>query len=290
MRFLLLILIFGQIAKAQDLGVSYLAISRFSASDCKLALKVFSGVKDPTLEFLWGTFGGSKSCVTRFIEAHPTGTVLIDPTNETCRRPPRYCTEGEINKHYRAGDYNAALARGNRKALSALLKRLRSVAAFTAKYPDYKFLITFGLEDNFNKKAFRKVEQIFLEVFDRAILIRNHYANNIFNGAYPHKLHGFDIPRNRKAYIFSNDGIDINTAAARRSINNAVVPSEMFSFIRSIRGNTDRIIMWWNTQGIVDGKFIQPRQRDIRIYHKDVTLINKFLRSLQNERENTFSN
>lgn len=267
-------------------GVAYYGMQKFTAEQCDQALQVFDGVKHPALSILWGTFGEGQDCIAAFLErfSEVPHTLVLHTTNETCRRAPRYCGLGEPQRGLRFWQLNERLEKADPVTLFYLRARIRAIKRFLDFHAtkNTKVILTTGLEDNFTPKAYRRVIKTLKRYAPHYTTARNPVGSDARSfdtyRANFIELHGYNVQFGTKSCIWSNDGIDINFNSGRRPLNGSRSVSELLSEIGRIKGNCSYLFVWWNTQGIVDGQFIEPRERTIRLYPKDISVVNKILK------------
>lgn len=247
-------------------GVSYLALQRFTERQCSDALKVYRGVRVAALSFLWSSFGDDLSCIDRFLSLPQAKKVLlIYATNETCFRRPRHCTR-----------YDQPNFKRRAKAIAAFLE--------ARKEDGLIMIVSTGLEDDLSSAKYLKRARILKAVLPKGTLIARNPNGKTFSARASHvvELHRKEQPMQRGAkYLFCNDGQDIDFHSRRRVCGNAASLSEMYSTLERKRRNGNSILVWWNAQGACGGKFIEPRRRDIRLYHRDLVEVNRLLKRFQ---------
>lgn len=285
--FALLLALVTTTANGQVRGVAYYAIQKFTKAQCEQALQVFDGVRLPSLSILWGTFGENTSCIRSFLDrfSKVPHILEINITNETCRRAPRYCGLGEIARDLRFWHLNEKLEAHDPTIRAKYAARIRQIKAFIkeATNENTTVFLTTGLEDNFTSKAYRQVVRILKRNAPHFPIVRSTigpkaYLADSYRANYV-ELHGFGADvSTTKSCIFSNDGHDIDFNSGRRPLDGSRSVSELLSEIRRVKRDCSIVFVWWNSQGVVDGKFVEPRRRNIRLYSKDVSIVNQILK------------
>lgn len=287
MRTLLLFVLLALSSTAKgEAGVSYLAIQGFSSQQCTRALKVFRGLPEVHLSFLWGTFGTDTQCLRRFFAkyGHKRTTLHVHLANSTCLRAPRYCERGDIFAGYSRDGLNRAIENKQRKLIIEYTQRaaaLRGAVLASGQSPEVS--VTFGLEDDFTRRAFTKLRRHFAQGFAAVQfgLVRN---PNAFiydsDGAYGVELHAWEsiFPAGR-ACIWSNDGRDIKLHANYPGLAGAASVRDFERNARSYINDGCRVYVWWNSQGI-ESQFVAPSRRKFRLSSRDIREVNNILRRL----------
>ena len=278
-------------ASAESTGLHVNSARGLTTAQCSTLLRAYDGVKKPSLSFLWKTFDrGLGDCPKRFTERFKDKphTLSVYLSNETCRRPPRYCEPGrEIFAHTRYGPLSRLLERKDRRLLGAFSRRAGAISAYlgTVANENTELVIIYGLEDDWSNKAFRAVKAAVDPMLDTKILkVRNPNGRDAkrysLGGADFIELHPIESNFRGKACIFSNDGVDVNLGGSYRPLRDPLSVSTMFSAIREAKRACSRTFLWWNNQGVGE-RFIVPSKRSYRINKNDIAVINKLLRRLE---------
>lgn len=267
-------------------GVSYKALAAFDPLQCDLALDVFHKVEHPAINVLFGTFGDPTLCLQRFTSRygdHPH-TVVVDLTNETCRRPERFCEKGaEVLPWYEVDEYNRRLEKRQEHIVQALRERMAAVNAMLSEVvnANTRVIINTGLENNFFKGAAIAHTEAVRPLTDLPLIfnpVDAVYARTQFvpPGVQFLQLHALnaEFPAGIPC-SWSNDGtdIDFNDASELPAAKWAVVRDRA----RHYREHGCMVFLWWNTQGIVD-PWVAPSQREFEVRAAHIAAVNAFLR------------
>ena len=253
--------------------------------ECSEALAVFRGVRRQAMATLWGSFGESRVCLSRWYrQCTPRRCVQqIHMSNESARRLNRMA-RGDLLKTHSVGRLNRALERGTKKVVAAYVRRAEEIRESLGTRPRVTPILSLGLEDAYTEAAAARLAYELRKVWPYQIS-RNPLSENAKDSSDVDfiEYHGLRLSGARpseRACIFSNDGHDIDLGSQRRILRSAEPASTMFARIRQARKHCDHVFTWWNHQGGADrgGVFIPPRERHSQIYRQDISTLNSFLR------------
>ncbi len=249
-------------------GRQYVGFSSFAALNpkypCNRYLTIAKKAKSPAMTVLLSTFGNDLTCVSKFLTTFKRKPHLlqIHLSNETCRRHIGRCTKEEITPTLTTTPYNKALQRGNLKIKRAIQNRVLfvkdKILPLTNKRT--KVIVSTGLEDNYNNKAYVKVLSYVKEVLSKTNITRSPVADRCYllNGANYCELHSTNSNFNNssgKLYpcIWNNDG----------NINSTYDQLKLFHKFRKCS-----VLFSWEptSQGRGNGaKYLEPSRRSFTI-------------------------
>lgn len=227
---------------------------------CERFLQLADKAERPVMAVLYGTFGRSTACLKRFAHKFRERPHLIEihATNETCRRKPRVCLQGELFENLRVREYNALLETMPKYAevkLTARLKRIVDVTKLGNRFTTW--VLSTGLEDNFSKKAYAKVVKLYRANWPY-LIARSPVGDTAYaKGADFAELHTANAEFGQKPCIWNQDGLDGGHPEAREAF-------KRFSHCSVLIGWTKA------SQGIVGAAFIAPRKRVFSLSNGDL--------------------
>lgn len=266
----------------QIIGVSYFALPGFSEAQTTKALRVFDGVEHPALATIWRAFGDNNNNIRRFFDEHKNRehSLELHITNETCRRPPRHCTRFDtVWPHLRATAFNRRAATHPRRLERTFTRRVRRAYEFleAARNENSTVIVTTGLEDNYDARTGTRIRSVLLKYFNAARVVVNPVRACGASGRHALvELHSGQ-PDTCRPYVFSNDGRNLCRTVRGRGTEGCLSISGLHSQIRKYGARYNFI--WWNTQEIEPGEFVEPRRRNFRIYLKDINLVNLLIKT-----------
>lgn len=259
-------------------GAAYFALlsPRF---DCTKALEVYDGLPEANTAVLWGTFGSSLKCLKKFAAIEKPKILIVHFSNESCRRLNR-CSEGEFLPALNPREYERALIKNRPSTQRKIAKRANAIkAALEGLNIELVFLST-GLESDFNETAAENL------ALDLHATTGYEIINNPNGPCYGYRLcesHNPTTNCGNQSNIFVNDGFDIVFNKGERITRNEIsLPDLRRTFKRNAGNNCFLQLIWWGKpQGRRpnETRFIKPWSRDLRIFSKSVSILNKFLRS-----------
>lgn len=197
-------------------GRQYVGFSSFAALNPNYPCDRFIGIarkaKSPSMTVLLSTFGNDLTCVSKFLTTFKRKHHLlqIHISNETCRRHIGRCAKEEIFPTLTTTPYNKALQRGNLKVKRAIQDRAifirDKILPLTNKRT--KVIVSTGLEDNYNNKAYIKVLSYVKEILPKTNTARSPVTDRCYllNGANYCELHLTTSVFNNSLCIWNNDG------------------------------------------------------------------------------------
>lgn len=199
-------------------GRQYVGFSSFAALNpkypCNRYLTIAKKAKSPAMTVLLSTFGNDLTCVSKFLTTFKRKPHLlqIHLSNETCRRHIGRCTKEEITPTLTTSTYNKALQRGNLKIKRAIQNRVLfvkdKILPLTNKRT--KVIVSTGLEDNYNNKAYVKVLSYVKEILPQKNIAtaRSPVTDRCYllNGANYCELHLTTSVFRSTSCIWNNDG------------------------------------------------------------------------------------
>lgn len=293
---ILLLLLIASEGRGQGIEIAHFAAQGYNKTQCKIALDGYTGIKNPTFSFLYGTFKRSGDCPKEFIRRfkNKPHSIKIYGTNETCRRGNRFCSSHkEANPGYRAANYSAALETNTGVVISGLRKRVRDLRTWIDRHtePRTRVYVVTGLEDDFTEKAYRVVvgeyrRGLLKKDFKRVIIVRNPNGSNANNfssrGSEFIELHALRSYFGGRRGIWSNDGYDIRFG--RGYLNPSISTNSLYTYARQYSTGGYRVQIWWNTQGIERGGYLKPDHRIFNVNRGDVEVVNQLALKLQGEK------
>lgn len=236
---------------------------------CERTIDLLKETKIKNISVLWGTFGHDKTCLDRILSETEVSSVLIHPTNETCRR--RECFAGEVFKNYGPSDYEDLIKSDWKTVRKKLRKRLTRIKAYIKKNPDVKFFLSTGLEDNFTLETYGIIDSYYRRIMKG--YVRKVIRNPI--GIQPYRRFGlFHGPENlcRGADCwYSNDGIGIR-GIDRNYPGSIINRPELQRQLQKSRS-----YLWWGKIQGLAGDWIRPCNRNFRFSRTDSRLIKEIL-------------
>ncbi len=196
----------------------YVGFSSFAALNpkypCNRFIKIASSATSPSMTVLLSTFGNDLTCVSKFLNTFKKKSHLlqIHISNETCRRHIGRCTKEELSPTLTTTPYNKALQRGNIKIKRAIQDRAifirDKILPLTNKRT--KVIVSTGLEDNYNNKAYIKVLSYVKEILPQKNIAtaRSPVTDRCYllNGANYCELHLTTSVFRGTSCIWNNDG------------------------------------------------------------------------------------
>lgn len=278
MKVLFLILLFPRILTAQGcVGVSAFA-AMHPSFPCQETLNMLRRVKSPCMAVLWGTFGRTHHCTSRFRRKYPDAPLFIHLSNEVCRKHNR-CHRGELFKRFSVRQYNRYLEKRPHRVHKRIVRRVERIKK-TITPPVF---LSLGLEDNYSPRAAQNLYNIVKEVWEYEI-----YQNPAGSRCRrtPRLLCEIHAPTPQtRTGAYSNDGTDVRVGREEcTGYKPCIAGKEIVRAIRKDKRSANYLFLWIaSLQGLRnDSCFIKPRSRHFGIFYKDVDRVNKLLRRIEN--------
>lgn len=269
-----------------NICVGIFSLPAFSATDkeCSLVLNTLKGVKNPCLSILWKTFGNQTSCLKKILTTYPKLHLRIHAQNCTCHHGTRTCGRGEVASSFRDPRYSEAILKSQRVRLK-IRKRAEEIKRFIDEFPTHKFSVSTGLEDAWNREAWKRVFRIHKQVFgERVEHVRTQSHNRIW--AYHSvilELHGLfstnPIKRGQSSCFYSSDGQRLFAGVKRGDFRTIV--GRMRDTLREAKRLKCKDAEIWldHPQGsFLYDRFVLPRKRTLRFDWANLNIVNKFLK------------
>lgn len=192
----------SEAATSEDIeGKPYLGMSAFAIMHprfpCDKLIEFTSKIDShPAISVLWGTFGDSTQCLSRWLQSqsYRPHLVQIHFSNEVCRRKSN-CAEGEFFGDLSVRQYDALVVGDSPAFKQGVASRMDEILTTINKWknPFTKVVIGMGLEDQYSHLAALKLYDEIDRHTDYEIS-RNPLSYNASAIAPIHELHGVRPP------------------------------------------------------------------------------------------------
>lgn len=252
-------------------GQEYVGISAYSMLHPRFPCAEFRAhirkIAHPAVAILFGTFGADTTCLKDSLDdmANRPHILEIHFSNESARRMHRPFA-GELLPSYGVARLNASLKFLPSRVMKAYLKRLNAIFQMVAEVSNEntQILLSFGLEDNYNIRAFRQLEGILRPLVPETItLVRStnvaaEMDNSILWETHRGKVRG---TANNSTTIVNPDGFVLNK-------------KDYASLIAQC--SACKVVYYWSVklQGRGNAKFTPPRRRHFMFTLKDRQILN----------------
>jgi len=265
----------------------YLGLALYAATNsrfpCDQALDSLQDVQKPALSILWGTFGNSQSCVSKFLSRFKDRTHLLQIhfSNETCRFNQR-CSNDELFPKIGWHAYGRKLQLMDEETKAVIQARTQTIldTLIPLINDNTKLVLSIGLEDLYFGTAATNLTAAIKEIWPYEVSRNPKFrAMNIDYIDYQ-ELHGVqqNFAKNPVKCIVNQDGIDADLGAGAK-LKNAVTKAQIRSWIKKWRASCDAVFLWraeW--QGVSEKYFVKPPRRNFRFPDNDVTTIQSLLK------------
>lgn len=276
-------------ARSQPAGVSAYQImsNRWTQEQCQYLNLALTYFEKPAIAVLWGSFGKNYSCLNSVVNLFgPDLTVIIAFSNEVGRRN-RKLTKLDLLPKLSMIEYNKALHRRDRRAVRAIKNRIKEILDYTLQHPEVNWMISIGLESNFDKRAATNLKRILKDEMPFPLVYSpvgndlphiDVHTGNLSGTAY--ELHGYNhraSRRQRNNCVQNGDGTSI--ANSTTGIGREGYPvHKVRKWYNRCRADSCICLLWdgeW--QGFLSRTWRFPNRRNFKFSYQDVNLIQEII-------------
>jgi hypothetical protein len=248
-------------------------------------LRVYKNVENPATAVLWSTFGTSIDGLKTFCDdvSDRPHVVEIHLSNEVGRKNGRLF-QGEFLPQTSTTQYNQFLTAKD-VALETQIKnrvmRIQTKANLFSN-PNTRILLSIGLEHQFTVSARRTLIEWCRESWPTIELVNNPLLNAPIKDGNLLELHGThpNFGSRREESISNLDGVSVNTGDGETYNpypRTSISLSEAKQFLTRTKTSQVRLLWSASLQGLRDGSFKPPRQREFLLSGTAIREINKLL-------------
>jgi hypothetical protein len=282
---------FCSILKAQGLdNIGYASFNITSPQfNCDGFISELNRLSSIHVSFLYNTFGNDFSCLERVVKLEKLKSLQIHLINEPGHRNSRLGSYEFLYSISTPKLYNSLILQENVELKNKFIEYVKPIQNFidTQVSASTEVIISPGLESNLTSSAGKIIVNWTRELFPNRRISFNQYPNNSLAQLQTNsdfvESHGL-FPKLTSPCIFNLDGADVSfpnrMALGEKSYREGQVKnwiqsgSPLFQLYEQYANLCEYVFIWTaESNGLADGAFVDPRQRNNNISTRIYTQI-----------------